>query len=89
MKVTQILKTLEELPMEVISDGVIDESLGCLGFTTGLVLEHHIIIPPKAKTNPKKTNEMLDYLAMGFLAEALPPLLSALPLFLVGPAQGP
>ena len=33
--------------MEIIPDGVIDESLSCFGFTTGLVLKHHIIIPPK------------------------------------------
>lgn len=33
--------------MEIIPDGVIDESLSYLGFTTGLVLKHHIIIPPK------------------------------------------
>lgn len=33
--------------MEVIPDGVIDESLSYLGFTTGLILEHYIIIPPK------------------------------------------
>lgn len=38
---------LQELPVEVIPDGVINEALRSLGFTTGLVLKHHIVIPPK------------------------------------------
>jgi hypothetical protein len=38
---------VQELPMEIIPDCVIYESLSQLGFTTGLVFEHHIIIPPK------------------------------------------
>lgn len=42
--------------MEIIPDGIIDESLSCFGFTAGLVLEHHIIIPPTQKStqNPKE-----------------------------------
>nr|DAD17785.1 TPA_asm: hypothetical protein HUJ06_019248 [Nelumbo nucifera] len=36
--------------MEIISDGVIDETLGCLGFSTSLVLKHYIIVPPSFDT---------------------------------------
>lgn len=38
---------VQEFPVEIIPDGIINESLRCLGFTTGLVLKHNIIIPPK------------------------------------------
>lgn len=33
--------------MEIISDGVIDKALRSLRLSTSLVLEYHIIIPPK------------------------------------------
>jgi len=48
---------MQEFPMEIIPDGIIDESLSYFGFTAGLVLEHHIIIPPTQKkkyTKPKR-----------------------------------
>jgi hypothetical protein len=38
---------VQEFPVEVIPDGVINEALWSLGFTTGLILKHHVIIPPK------------------------------------------
>lgn len=40
--------------MEIIPDGVIDESLCELCFSTGLIFEHHIIIPPKQNKFLKK-----------------------------------
>jgi len=40
--------------MEIIPDSVIDESLCELGFSTGLIFEHHIIIPPKPNKFKKK-----------------------------------
>ena len=44
--------------MEVIPDGVIDESFRCLCLTTCLVLEHNIIIPPITHI---KTSQPPDY----------------------------
>lgn len=38
---------MQEFPMEIIPDGVIDESLSQLGFTPGLIFEDHVIIPPE------------------------------------------
>lgn len=47
---------LQEFPMEVISDGVIDEALGSLGFAASLVLEDHIVIPPEASRMLREWN---------------------------------
>uniref|UniRef100_A0A2P2JA37 Protein CWC15 homolog n=1 Tax=Rhizophora mucronata TaxID=61149 RepID=A0A2P2JA37_RHIMU len=38
---------MQEFPVEVIPNGVVNETLRSLGFTSSLVLENHIIIPPE------------------------------------------
>lgn len=48
---------MQEFPVEVIPDGVINEALRSLGFTTGLILKHHIIIPPKPMNAYKKMHQ--------------------------------
>jgi hypothetical protein len=48
---------MQEFPVEVIPDGVINEALRSLGFTTGLILKNHIIIPPKPMNAYKKVHQ--------------------------------
>lgn len=45
---------VEKLPVKVIPDGVINETLGYLQFSASLILEDHIIIPPKEKMNQRQ-----------------------------------
>lgn len=42
---------LQKLAMEIIPDGVIDETLGSLCFATSLVLKNNIVIPPAIMEN--------------------------------------
>ena len=45
---------VQEFPVEVRSNCVVDEALGDFDFTLGLIPEDHVIIPPdriKAKRN--------------------------------------
>lgn len=43
MKLLHVL--LKELAMEIVPDGIIDETLESLRFTTGLVLKYDVIVP--------------------------------------------
>jgi len=50
--------------MEVIPDGVIDESFGCLRLTTCLVFEHNVIIPPTTQMEASQITTLQIYLVL-------------------------
>jgi hypothetical protein len=71
---------LKKFTVEITPDGIVDEPFRCLGLSTCLVLENHIIVPPSLNTegarivdiNQRVSPHQFSLLHLGLLFCLLP-----------------